>query len=120
LPPARRCDHLTALCNTGDVVIGGHTRAQGVTNLSDDQRYAEIAPIGPAPAAQGYGVAGGRRRVWVAGVAHAAPLKKTSLARESRTTNDASVVAGNKSSPATAATRLVRRGDGFMIRPASG
>jgi hypothetical protein len=45
---------LTALCNAGDTVIGGYTRAQGVTNLSGDQRYAAIAPIGPAPAPQGW------------------------------------------------------------------
>ena len=46
---------LTAMCNAGDVVIGGYTRAQGVTNLTGDQRFAAIAPIGPAPAAQGGG-----------------------------------------------------------------
>lgn len=45
---------LTAICNAGDVVIGGYTRAQGVTGLSGDQRFAQIAPIGPAPAAQGW------------------------------------------------------------------
>jgi hypothetical protein len=42
------------MCNAGDVVIGGYTRAQGVTNLTGDQRFAAIAPIGPAPAAQGW------------------------------------------------------------------
>lgn len=44
----------TALCDLGDVVIGGYTRAFGVTNLSGDQRFAQIAPIGPAPLAQGW------------------------------------------------------------------
>jgi hypothetical protein len=56
----------------------------------------------------------------VAVLPHAVPLKKASLSRESRTTNDASVVAGNKSSAATAATRLVASCDGLMIPPASG
>lgn len=45
---------LTAQCNLGDVVIGGFTRAFGVSNLSGDQRVAAIAPIGPAPAMQGW------------------------------------------------------------------
>jgi hypothetical protein len=45
---------LTPLCHSGDVVIGGFTRADGVTALSGDERYAAIAPIGPAPAAQGW------------------------------------------------------------------
>ena len=45
---------LTPLCNAGDVVIGGYTRTQGTTGLSGDQRFAAIAPIGPAPAAQGW------------------------------------------------------------------
>lgn len=45
---------LTAECHLGDVVIGGFTRAFGVTNVSGDQRLAAIAPIGPAPAAQGW------------------------------------------------------------------
>jgi hypothetical protein len=45
---------LTALCVSGDVVIGGYTRADGVMNLSGDVRYAAIAPTGPAPVAQGW------------------------------------------------------------------
>jgi hypothetical protein len=44
----------TALCTLGDVVIGGYTRAFGVTTLTGDQRFAQIAPIGPAPVAQGW------------------------------------------------------------------
>jgi hypothetical protein len=45
---------LTAMCTLGDVVIGGYTRAFGVTGVSGDQRAAAIAPIGPPPAAQGW------------------------------------------------------------------
>ena len=45
---------LTPLCTMGDVVIGGFTRTYGTTAVSGDTRYAQIAPIGPAPVAQGW------------------------------------------------------------------
>ena len=45
---------LTPLCNSLDVVIGGYTQAEVVTNLKGDQRYAEIPGIGPTPGAQGW------------------------------------------------------------------
>jgi hypothetical protein len=45
---------LTALCHSGDVVIGGYTQAEGVQNLTGDKRFAEIAGVGPAPAGQGW------------------------------------------------------------------
>ncbi len=45
---------LTALCHSHDVVIGGYTQAEGVTNLKGDQRYAEIIGTGEAPGAQGW------------------------------------------------------------------
>jgi hypothetical protein len=40
------------MCNAGDVVIGGYMRAQGVTNLSGDHRFADTSPIGPARGSQ--------------------------------------------------------------------
>lgn len=45
---------LTPMCNSGDVVIGGYTQAFGTTGFSGDQRFAQIAPIGPVPAPQGW------------------------------------------------------------------
>jgi hypothetical protein len=46
---------LTPLCHSHDVVIGGYTQAEGVTNLTGDQRYAVIAGSAEeAPAAQGW------------------------------------------------------------------
>ena len=45
---------LTPMCNNGDVVIGGYTQTFGTTGLNGDQRFAQIAPIGPVPAAQGW------------------------------------------------------------------
>jgi len=45
---------LTPMCNNGDVVIGGYTQTFGTTGLNGDQRFAQIAPIGPVPAPQGW------------------------------------------------------------------
>jgi hypothetical protein len=45
---------LTPLCHSQDVVIGGWTQAHEVQNLTGDKRFAEIAPVGPTPASQGW------------------------------------------------------------------
>jgi Collagen triple helix repeat (20 copies)/IPT/TIG domain len=50
---------LTPLCNSGDVVVGGYTQEEGVSNLKGDQRYAEIlVGTGEGPAAQGWTATG--------------------------------------------------------------
>jgi hypothetical protein len=44
---------LTALCHTGDVVIGGYTQANNATGVSGDTRSADIFfGTGTPPAAQ--------------------------------------------------------------------